>query len=58
MQEIYILTKHANFSAEYVENLPTYKRRLHLHFLETEVEELKKHQEAQVSKARAASRKR
>jgi phage terminase Nu1 subunit (DNA packaging protein) len=58
MQEIYILTKHANFSAEYVEALPTWKRRYYIHLLEEEVDQIKKHQEAQASKAKTASRKR
>jgi hypothetical protein len=58
MQEIYILTKHANFSATYVETLPTWKRRYYIHLLEEEVDQIKKHQEAQASKAKNASRKR
>jgi hypothetical protein len=56
MQEIYILTKHANFSPEYAESLPTYKRRYHLYLLEKEVDEVKKHQEAQLAKARSRKR--
>lgn len=54
MQEIYILTKHANFSAEYVENLPTWKRRYYIDLLEREVDEVKKQQEAQSRKARSS----
>lgn len=56
MQEIYILTKHANFSAEYVENLPTWKRRYYVHLLEKEVEETKKQQENQSRKMKSSSR--
>jgi phage terminase Nu1 subunit (DNA packaging protein) len=58
MQEIYILTKHANFSAPYVEGLPTWKRRYYIHLLEKEVDDVKKQQEAQASKAKNASRRR
>jgi hypothetical protein len=54
MQEIYILTKHANFSAEYVENLPTWKRRYYINLLEQEVEEIKKQQEAQNRKMKTS----
>ena len=54
MEEIYILTKHANFSAQYVENIPVYKRRYYLDLLKTEMEETKKHQEAEMRKARNA----
>jgi len=56
MQEIYILTKHANFSAQYVENLPTWKRRYYVHLLEKEVEETKKQQENQTRKMKSSSR--
>jgi hypothetical protein len=58
LQEIYILQKHANFPAPYIENLPTWKRRYHIHLLEKEVEELKKHHEAQAARARTQSRRR
>ena len=56
MQEIYILTKHGNFSAPYLETLPTWKRRYYIHLLEQEVEQIKKQQEAQASKAKNSSR--
>ena len=55
MQEIYILTKHAHFSAEYVESLPTWKRRYYIDLLEKEVDEIKKQQEAQVRKSKMNS---
>lgn len=58
MQEIYILQKHANFSAEYVEKLPTWKRRYFIHMLEEEAEIIKKEQEAQANKMKSASRSR
>jgi hypothetical protein len=58
MQEIYILTKHANFSAEYVENLPTWKRRYYIDLLEREVEEVKKQQDAQSRKSKPSTSRR
>lgn len=39
-EEIYILTKHANFNADYVENLPVYRRRYFLYLLQNELEEI------------------
>lgn len=45
-EEIYILTKHAKFQAEYVENLPIYRRRHFLFLLQKENEEIEKMQEA------------
>jgi len=56
MQEIYILQKHANFSAQYVENLPTWKRRYYIHLLEQEVEETKRQQEASIRRAKSTTR--
>ena len=56
MQEIYILTKHANFSPEYVEKLPTWKRRYYVHLLEEEVEQVKAQQEVQTKKMKTSSR--
>jgi hypothetical protein len=44
-EEIYILTKHAKFQADYIENLPIYKRRHFLHLLQKENEEIEKLQE-------------
>jgi len=41
-EEIYILTKHAKFQAEYVENLPIYRRRHFLFLLQKENEEIEK----------------
>jgi len=41
-EEIYILTKHANFQADYIENLPIYRRRHFLYLLQTENEEIEK----------------
>lgn len=49
-QEIYILTKHANFGAVYVEKLPIYRRRHFLHLLEKENEEIEKMQDKARSK--------
>lgn len=39
-QEIYILTKHGRFQADYVENLPIYRRRYFLHLFEKENEKI------------------
>jgi hypothetical protein len=47
-EEIYILTKHAKFGAEYAENIPVYKRRFFLDLLQKEnemIEEERKKQE-------------
>jgi hypothetical protein len=44
--EIYILTKHGKFQAEYVEELPIYRRRYFLHLMQKENEEIEKQQEA------------
>ena len=52
MEEIYLLTKHANYSSEYVENIPVYKRRFYLNLLREELEETKKQQDSAASKAK------
>ncbi|MFW6272372.1 MAG: hypothetical protein ACOC2U_01165 [bacterium] len=44
-EEIYILTKHGGFQADYIENLPIYRRRHFLHLLDVENEETRKNQE-------------
>lgn len=44
-EEIYVLTKHAKFQAEYVERLPIYRRRHFLFLLQKENEEIEKIQE-------------
>ncbi len=41
-EEIYILTKHAKFQADYIENLPVYRRRYFLFLLQKEQEEIEK----------------
>lgn len=38
-EEIYFLTKHGKFQAEYLENIPVYRRRHFLHLLQKEIEE-------------------
>ena len=55
-EEIYILTKHAKFEAEYVENIPVYKRRYFLHLLEKENDEIEKMQEQADSQNNRRSR--
>lgn len=52
MEEIYILTKHANFSSEYIENTPVYKRRYYLDLLKKEMEETKNHHEREMRKSK------
>jgi len=39
-EEIYILTKHAKFQADYIEKLPIYRRRHFLFLLQKEHEEI------------------
>jgi len=56
-EEIYILTKHAKFQADYIENLPIYRRRHFLFLLERENDEIKKLQEQAQSKFNFKSRK-
>jgi hypothetical protein len=41
-EEIYVLTKHAKFQADYIENLPIYRRRHFLFLLQKENEEIEK----------------
>jgi len=55
MEEIYLLTKHANFSAEYVERIPIYKRRYYTHLLKKEVDEIKRQQDKSQSDAKSRS---
>ena len=45
LEEIYLLTKHGRFSAEYVENTPVYKRRFYLNMMKEEADEMRKEQE-------------
>jgi len=44
-EEIYILTKHAKFQADYIERLPVYRRRHFLFLLQKENEEIERLQE-------------
>lgn len=44
-EEIYILTKHVKFQAEYIENIPIYKRRHFLHLFEKEREKIEEMQD-------------
>ena len=58
MEEIYLLTKHANFSSEYIEKIPVFKRRFYLNMLKEELEDTQKAQEkAQARAKRNAGRK-
>jgi len=49
-EEIYILTKHAKFQADYVEKLPIYRRRHFLFLLEKEHDEIEKMRDKQENK--------
>ena len=44
-EEIYILTKHGKFQAEYIESIPIYRRRHFLHLLNKEFEAIEAEQE-------------
>lgn len=50
MEEIYILTKHGRFDSKYVEKLPVYKRRYHLHLLKEEINQVKNENNKQTVK--------
>jgi hypothetical protein len=50
-EEIYILTKHAKFQADYVEHLPIYRRRHFLFLLQKENEEIEKQVEKEKKKS-------
>ena len=54
MEEIYLLTKHANFESEYIENIPVYKRRYYLDLLKEEIEMMKEHQDKIARKSKGA----
>jgi hypothetical protein len=49
-EEIFILTKHAKFQADYIENLPIYRRRHFLFLLQKENDEIEKLQDRANSK--------
>ena len=51
-EEVYLLTKHANFDSLYVENIPVHDRRHYLHMLKEEMENMKEAQEKQMSKTK------
>jgi hypothetical protein len=44
-EEIYLLTKHGRFQADYIESIPIYRRRHFLHLLNKEFEEIEKEQD-------------
>jgi hypothetical protein len=45
LEEIYLLTKHGRFSADYIEKIPVYKRRYFLNLMKEEADEIKKERE-------------
>jgi len=52
MEEIYLLTKHANFDSSYIEKIPVFKRRFYLNMLKEELENTKKAQEKAQARAK------
>lgn len=51
-EEIFILTKHAKFQADYIENIPIYRRRHFLYLLEKENEKIQELQDQAKNKAK------
>ena len=51
-EEIYILTKHGRFQADYVESIPVYRRRHFLHLLQEEAEKVQEEREKAEDKAK------
>ena len=58
MEEIYLLTKHANFASEYIEGIPVYKRRFYLNMLKEELEQTKAAHDKAESKAKQSVKRR
>ena len=50
-KEIFYLTKHGRFQADYIENLPVYKRRYYIYLLNEEIE--KQNEEIEKASRRA-----
>ena len=51
-EEIYVLTRHGRFDANYIENIPIYRRRHFLYLLQKEAEKI----EEQTSKINSKSK--
>ena len=49
-EEIYVLTKHAKFQADFVERIPIYRRRHFLFLLQKENEEIEKMRDREQNK--------
>ena len=49
-EEIYILTKHGRFQADYIEKIPIYRRRHYLFLLQKENEEIERLQDQERNK--------
>jgi len=54
-EEIYLLTKHGGFSAEYIENIPVHDRRYYLSLLKKEADFIKSEQEKITKKVNIVS---
>jgi len=49
-EEIYLLTKHGKFQADYVENIPVYRRRHFIYLLNKEFDAIEEEQEKMKNK--------
>lgn len=50
-EEIYILTKHGRFQADYIESIPVYRRRHFLHLLQEEAEKVQEERDRMEEKS-------
>lgn len=58
LEEIYLLTKHGRFNAEYIESIPVYKRRVYLRLMEKEFTDVKEYNEKLNKKSKTTISKR
>ena len=49
-EEIYLLTKHGRFQADYIENIPVYRRRHFIYLLNKEFDAIEEEQEKMKNK--------
>jgi phage terminase Nu1 subunit (DNA packaging protein) len=49
-EEIYLLTKHGKFQADYIENIPVYRRRHFIYLLNKEFDAIEEEQEKMKNK--------
>jgi hypothetical protein len=55
-EEIFVLTHHANFQADYIERIPIYRRRHYLFLLQKENEEIERLQKRAMNKYKRPGR--